>query len=102
METSKQFVMISSSPERQTFFDEQKAVYGSVFAFHGSGIENWHAIIRTGLVNASGTALQVNGAACGSGIYVSLSVSSSPPSLSPPLPSPFPPSPLSSPLSLVT
>jgi len=49
-------------------------VVGSFFAFHGSSIENWHAIIRTGLRNASGTKLQVNGAAYGKGIYLSASV----------------------------
>ena len=37
----------------------------------GSHIENWHSIVRRGLLNASNTALQVNGAAYGSGIYLS-------------------------------
>lgn len=37
----------------------------------GSPIENWHSIMRKGLVNASRTKLQLNGAAYGSGIYLS-------------------------------
>jgi len=70
--------------------------HGSTFAFHGSATENvshllsitltanhsipkktlktwsqWHSILRTGLRNASGTKFQVNGAAYGSGIYLS-------------------------------
>jgi poly [ADP-ribose] polymerase 6/8 len=48
-----------------------KAKHGSVFAFHGSSSENWHSILRNGLKNASGSKLQVNGAAYGSGIYLS-------------------------------
>jgi len=37
----------------------------------GSSIENWHSILRRGLLNASGTKLQVNGAAYGKGVYLS-------------------------------
>lgn len=40
------------------------------YLFHGSNISNWYSILRNGLKNASGTALQVNGAAYGSGIYL--------------------------------
>lgn len=40
----------------------------------GSSIENWHSIMRNGLVSASGTKLQVNGQAYGAGIYISPSV----------------------------
>jgi len=39
--------------------------------FSGSHIENWHSIVRRGLLNASSTQLQVNGAAYGDGIYLS-------------------------------
>jgi poly [ADP-ribose] polymerase 6/8 len=35
----------------------------------GSGIENWHSILRNGLVNASNTKLMTTGAAYGPGIY---------------------------------
>ncbi|KAM9816222.1 protein mono-ADP-ribosyltransferase PARP6-like isoform 2-T2 [Syngnathus typhle] len=37
----------------------------------GSHIENWHSILRNGLVNASNTKLQMHGAAYGKGIYLS-------------------------------
>ena len=39
--------------------------------YSGSNIENWHSIVRRGLLNASGTNLQIHGAAHGSGIYLS-------------------------------
>ncbi|XP_041374194.1 protein mono-ADP-ribosyltransferase PARP6-like [Gigantopelta aegis] len=41
----------------------------------GSKVENWHSIIRQGLVVASDTEKQVNGAIYGKGIYLSPSVS---------------------------
>lgn len=41
------------------------------FYFSGSHIENWHSIMRTGLINASGTKHQVHGSAYGKGIYLS-------------------------------
>lgn len=37
----------------------------------GSPVENWHSILRKGLINYSGTELQLNGTACGNGIYLS-------------------------------
>ena len=40
------------------------------YQFTSSG-ENWHRIIRTGLVAASGTSLQIHGAAYGPGVYLS-------------------------------
>ncbi len=39
--------------------------------YSGSHIENWHSIMRIGLINASGTKHQVHGAAYGNGIYLS-------------------------------
>uniref|UniRef100_A0A6B2L6R2 Poly [ADP-ribose] polymerase n=1 Tax=Arcella intermedia TaxID=1963864 RepID=A0A6B2L6R2_9EUKA len=71
MNTRHQYLLLSAPPEKELKFRELKKTYGSVFAFHGSSIENWHSILRRGLVNASGTSLQVNGAAYGSGIYLS-------------------------------
>eukprot|EP01088_Endostelium_zonatum_P019373 TRINITY_DN6651_c0_g1_i1.p1 TRINITY_DN6651_c0_g1~~TRINITY_DN6651_c0_g1_i1.p1 ORF type:complete len:758 (-),score=164.01 TRINITY_DN6651_c0_g1_i1:35-2308(-) len=71
MHTPFQYVLLSSAPEKQRAFDLLKKQHGSVFAFHGSRVENWHSILRNGLKNASGTKLQVNGAAYGSGIYLS-------------------------------
>ena len=37
----------------------------------GSPLENWHSILRHGLMNASDTKYQVNGRVHGSGIYIS-------------------------------
>ncbi|KAK7116819.1 hypothetical protein V1264_002433 [Littorina saxatilis] len=71
MSTPHQFLLLSSPPAQEKEFQELKAQYGSCFAFHGSSIENWHAIIRQGLIVASGTKFQINGAAHGKGIYLS-------------------------------
>jgi len=68
---AEQFLMLSAPPETENLFRSLRKQHGSVFAFHGSSIENWHSIIRNGLKNASGSKLQVNGAAYGSGIYMS-------------------------------
>lgn len=51
-------------------FEEKKEKHGSKFLFHGSRGENWHSILRNGLKVASGTKLQRNGSAHGSGIYL--------------------------------
>lgn len=75
MRTPYQFLLLSSPPAKEAKFQEFKEKHGSTFAFHGSGIENWHSIIRQGLVSASGTNKQVNGAAYGKGIYLSPLVS---------------------------
>jgi len=69
--SNHQFLMLSASPEQEEEFAQLKAKHGSVFAFHGSRTENWHSILRQGLRNASGTKLQLNGAAYGAGIYLS-------------------------------
>ncbi len=34
-------------------------------------MENWHRIMRVGLMNASGTRFQMHGAAYGKGVYLS-------------------------------
>ncbi|WAR09668.1 PARP8-like protein [Mya arenaria] len=77
MVTPHQFLLISSPPAKEVIFQQAKQNHGSTFAFHGSSIENWHSIIRQGLVNASGTKMQVNGAAYGKGIYLSPHISTS-------------------------
>ena len=72
MKTPHQFLLMSSPPAKEALFQKYKRQYGSTFAFHGSRTENWHAIIRNGLMNASGTKYQLNGAAIyGNGIYLS-------------------------------
>lgn len=71
MRTTHQFLFSMASDERIEKFNQLKAKHGSCWAFHGSRAENWHSILRNGLKNASGTALMVNGAAYGNGIYLS-------------------------------
>uniref|UniRef100_A0AAQ5X384 Poly [ADP-ribose] polymerase n=1 Tax=Amphiprion ocellaris TaxID=80972 RepID=A0AAQ5X384_AMPOC len=71
MHTPHQFLLISSPPSKEARFQTARKFYGSTFAFHGSHIENWHSILRNGLVNASYTKLQLHGAAYGKGIYLS-------------------------------
>uniref|UniRef100_A0A8C6VP28 Protein mono-ADP-ribosyltransferase PARP8 n=1 Tax=Naja naja TaxID=35670 RepID=A0A8C6VP28_NAJNA len=65
------FLLLSSPPAKESNFRAAKTLYGSTFAFHGSHIENWHSILRNGLVVASNTRLQLHGAMFGSGIYLS-------------------------------
>lgn len=91
MDTPHQYLLLSDAPEKEVKFQEFKKKHGSTFAFHGSSIENWHSIMRNGLMNASGTKLQgkifliepililciVNGAAYGNGIYLSPSSATS-------------------------
>ncbi|XP_010282963.1 PREDICTED: poly [ADP-ribose] polymerase 8-like, partial [Phaethon lepturus] len=71
MHTPHQFLLLSSPPAKEYNFRAAKNLYGSTFAFHGSHIENWHSILRNGLVIASNTRLQLHGAMFGSGIYLS-------------------------------
>ncbi|XP_029378339.1 protein mono-ADP-ribosyltransferase PARP6-like [Echeneis naucrates] len=71
MRTPHQFLLISSPPSKEARFQTARRLYGSTFAFHGSHIENWHSILRRGLVNASNTKLQLHGALYGKGIYLS-------------------------------
>jgi len=71
MFTPHQYLLLSAPPEKENIFQELKKKHGSCFAFHGSSAENWHSILRRGLINASGTKLQVNGSAYGAGIYLS-------------------------------
>uniref|UniRef100_A0A671WI28 Poly [ADP-ribose] polymerase n=1 Tax=Sparus aurata TaxID=8175 RepID=A0A671WI28_SPAAU len=71
MHTPHQFLLISSPPFKEARFQAARKLHGSTFAFHGSHIENWHSILRNGLINASYTKLQLHGAAYGKGIYLS-------------------------------
>ena len=71
MGTSHQFALLTTSDEREKRFEALKQKHGAFWCFHGSNHENWHSILRNGLKNASGTKLQANGAAYGSGIYLS-------------------------------
>ncbi len=46
MGTPHQYVLLSAPPEKEDKFQQLKSTYGSVFAFHGSRVENWHSILR--------------------------------------------------------
>jgi len=59
--------MIKHDPEKEKKFETNKPLY----LFHGSSLPNWYNILRNGLKNMSRTQLMINGAACGSGIYLS-------------------------------
>ncbi|XP_061071694.1 protein mono-ADP-ribosyltransferase PARP8-like isoform X2 [Conger conger] len=61
MRTPHQFLLLCSPPAKESNFRAAKRLYGSTFAFHGSHIENWHSILRNGLVVASKTRLQSQG-----------------------------------------
>lgn len=67
LNTEHQYLMIAGTPDKEKKFRDMKKQYGSVWAFHGSALGNWHSIMRKGLQNMSGTKGQVNGAAYGSG-----------------------------------
>ena len=77
MDTPYQYIMLSAPPEKEERFQQLKAIFGSKYAFHGSRVENWYSIVRNGLRNASGTKLQLNGAAYGKGIYLADQASTS-------------------------
>jgi hypothetical protein len=65
-----QFIMRCAPPAREAQFrDHCRKHGGSFFVWHGSGLGNWHNIVRSGLKNMSGTAYQSSGAAYGPGIY---------------------------------
>ena len=70
MNTEHQYLLLSSTPHQEKIFQQNKDKYGQIWAFHGSALCNWHAILRKGLKNMSGTKGQVNGAAYGSGVYL--------------------------------
>ena len=61
MHTPHQFLLLSSAPSKEKIFQEAKKneMQGSYFAFHGSLIENWHSILRSGLLVGTGTKHQV-------------------------------------------
>eukprot|EP00027_Filamoeba_sp_ATCC50430_P011380 CAMPEP_0168564570 /NCGR_PEP_ID=MMETSP0413-20121227/13323_1 /TAXON_ID=136452 /ORGANISM="Filamoeba nolandi, Strain NC-AS-23-1" /LENGTH=668 /DNA_ID=CAMNT_0008596265 /DNA_START=26 /DNA_END=2029 /DNA_ORIENTATION=+ len=71
MGTPHQYIMLTSTPEKEAKFNELKEKHGSFLAFHGSPMENWHAILRSGLKNLSNKeGYMLHGAAHGAGIYL--------------------------------
>lgn len=65
LENCQQFILLSSTPEKEAIFREKKKHLGSFYAFHGSAIGNWHCILRKGLKNYSNTEFMSAGAAAG-------------------------------------
>ena len=74
---TKMFMILLSTPKKEEIFRSKQQKYSSIFLWHGSAATRWHSILRNGLVNASGTSMQLNGAALGSGIYFARSSSTS-------------------------
>jgi hypothetical protein len=64
-ETNIMFLNINYSAEIENKFPQK------YYLFHGSSMYSWYPIVKNGLKIMSGTALQANGAAYGSGIYFS-------------------------------
>jgi len=44
MNTPHQYILLSSTPEKEQVFQELKKKYGSVLAFHGSNLCNWYRV----------------------------------------------------------
>ena len=53
MSTPYQYMLLTSTPEKEARFAALKKQYGSFMAFHGSPMENWHSILHNGLRNMS-------------------------------------------------
>ncbi|KAL9641426.1 hypothetical protein ABK040_013355 [Willaertia magna] len=70
MQTEYQYLMMIDNPEKAAQTAANRKKYGSYWAFHGSAVENFHSILRRGLMNCSGTKMMTTGAAYGEGIYM--------------------------------
>lgn len=77
MKTDHQFQIHTSTRKHAEKFEALRAAHGSFYAFHGSGMSNWHNILRQNLKNASSTPMMSTGAAYGQGIYLAASSSTS-------------------------
>ncbi len=81
MEGYVQFRFAQGAPDKEHRFHKaleetqgrHNSTYPTIFAFHGSGLENWHSIIRSGLDFRD----TLNGRACGNGVYHSLDYNTS-------------------------
>eukprot|EP01083_Nonionella_stella_P307058 1077784_1 len=68
-----QFKFVSYTPEREYRMQQlskKNNDCGTIYAWHGSPMGNWHNILRNGLKNMSNTKHMRNGAAFGRGIYL--------------------------------
>ena len=78
IKTPFQFLLKHNVSSHEAKFRKARNSGQTTLAFHGSRIENWHSIFHNGLmVNSGKSGLQLNGAAYGSGIYVSQNSSKS-------------------------
>jgi len=66
---TRQFLMASAAPELETAFAAKVGTVPTRVLWHGTSMERLYAIMCEGLKICSGTALQLNGAASGPGIY---------------------------------
>uniref|UniRef100_A0A914WQH2 PARP catalytic domain-containing protein n=1 Tax=Plectus sambesii TaxID=2011161 RepID=A0A914WQH2_9BILA len=64
----RQFLMLIDSPAKEAAFRVTRALAGGST---GSRLDNWHSILRKGLLVASGTEYQLHEAEYGPGIYLS-------------------------------
>ena len=71
------FICRLTTIQKRYSFERVKLSEGSFYAFHGSPLCNWHAILRNGLKNCSKTPLMSSGAVYGDGIYLSTSLNES-------------------------
>ena len=79
-----QYLLCASTPEKEERFRARREAMkkldggtGSFWAWHGSALANWHAILRLGLKNYSNTSMMSAGAAYGPGIYLAKSIGTS-------------------------
>lgn len=76
-----QFRFAQGAPDKEHRFykaledtkGRHNSIYPTIFAWHGSALENWHSIIRSGLDFKD----TLNGRACGNGVYHSLEYATS-------------------------
>ncbi|KAL2868884.1 putative ubiquitin conjugating enzyme [Aspergillus lucknowensis] len=81
MDAYLQFRFAQGAPDKEEQFvssvsqtaSRLKLEYPTFFAWHGSGLHNWHSIVREGLHYRE----IVNGRSCGNGIYMSSNFSTS-------------------------
>ncbi|BEJ11923.1 hypothetical protein CspHIS471_0203830 [Cutaneotrichosporon sp. HIS471] len=73
MGTQHQFQIHTCTRKHAEKFEALRAKHGSIWAFHGSPMSNWHNILRQNLKNASKTPMMSAGAAYGEGVYLAAS-----------------------------
>lgn len=73
MQTPHQFQIHTCTRKHAEKFEALRAKHGSLWAFHGSSMSNWHNILRQNLKNASNTQMMSAGAAYGEGVYLAAS-----------------------------